>query len=123
MVCSDGWEEGLAVRHIADLVRVRRESRFQLLAERWRDRDDGIRATNADLLAEAKHSFGEETPFLPVVIRSVMGQDDIHSKRPAQRRQKCWPDGMDVNRVGAAALGIEQPQKCRNDRFGALPSG
>ena len=70
-----------------------------------RDHDDFVGEERACGLAQAESRFGRHAPFVPVVVRPVVGEYDFHSQQTGQRCQQCRAHRMDVDDVGFQAFG------------------
>ena len=63
--------------------------------------DHFIGIFHCPFFAKAQHLFGHPAPFLPIVIRAVMGKDDAFSQQTQQRHHQPGANGVNVNHVGA----------------------
>ena len=87
-----------------------------------RDRDDGVRRPNADLLAESEEQARSRAPLGAPVVEGVEGEDSWpQPKRMRQREQDTRPDGVYVDEVEVASGRVDQRQGRVGERL-SVPS-
>ena len=89
----------------------------QHVVDHMRDHDDFVGEERACGLAQAECRFGRHAPFVPVVVRPVVGEYDFHSQQTGQRCQQCRAHRMDVDDVGFQAFGPHDGPERVDDCF------
>ena len=85
-----------------------------------RNHDDFIGEACAHHFTQSEYRFGRRTPFVPVVIRSVVGKYHLQSQQACDRRQQRRADGVDVDDLGFQLFGFEDGPERMDDRFERL---
>ena len=89
----------------------------QHVVDHMRDHDDFVGEERACGLAQAECRFGRHAPFVPVVVRPVVGEYDFHSQQTGQRCQQCRAHRMEVDDVGFQAFGPHDGPERVDDCF------
>src|SRR5678815_1056855 len=98
----------------AALHTVRNEGRrnpepgADLVDDALRDADPRMRKLHSHPLTGAQHRLRHPSPFLALVIETVMRHHDAKAEQAGERRQKRRPDRMDMNEIRIASGGGEQ---------------
>lgn len=78
---------------------------------------DCIAESRSAAFSEPQDRLGHPSPFLPVVVRTVVGSDHFYAEHSCHGDHYRRPDSVDVQNVGIHTPRCQHGQKCMDDSF------